>query len=79
MTATVEAAERAETTWGSLDPIQRELLALRAAGLSVEAAARRVHVSRRTAWRRLAEARTELGLSSNADAVRAFRAGPPAP
>jgi DNA-directed RNA polymerase specialized sigma24 family protein len=73
MTTTISALTgRARDEWGALDPVQQELLMLRAQGMSVAAAARIVHVSRRTAWRRLAEARIELGVGSNADAVRTF-------
>jgi DNA-binding NarL/FixJ family response regulator len=53
----------------SLDEEQRRLLALLAHGLSVPEAARRLHLSRRTAERRLAEARAALGATTNAEAV----------
>jgi DNA-binding NarL/FixJ family response regulator len=53
----------------ALDEVQRRLLALLACGLSVPEAARRLHLSRRTAERRLAEARVALGAATNAEAV----------
>lgn len=52
---------------------QRDLLALLADGLTLGAAARELHLSRRTADRRLAEARAKLGVESTAEAVVAFR------
>jgi DNA-binding CsgD family transcriptional regulator len=51
---------------------QRELLALLADGLSLGDAAQRLHLSRRTADRRLAAARATLGASTTAEAVHAF-------
>jgi DNA-binding CsgD family transcriptional regulator len=69
----MQAAARATGADGPgadrLDEIQRELLRLRADGMTVAAAARTVHVSRRTAWRRLAAARVVLGVDRNAAAV----------
>jgi DNA-binding CsgD family transcriptional regulator len=53
----------------SRDDEQRRLLALLATGLSVREAARRLHLSPRTAERRLAEARAALGARTNAEAV----------
>jgi DNA-binding NarL/FixJ family response regulator len=53
----------------TLDEEQRRLLALLACGFSVPEAARRLHLSRRTAERRLAEARAALGATTNAEAV----------
>lgn len=53
----------------TLDEEQRRLLALLACGLSVPETARRLHLSRRTAERRLAEARAALGAATNAEAV----------
>ena len=53
----------------ALDEEQRRLLGLLARGLSVPAAARRLHLSPRTAERRLAEARAALGATTNAEAV----------
>jgi DNA-binding NarL/FixJ family response regulator len=51
---------------------QRDLLALLADGLSLGDAAERLHLSRRTADRRLAAARTTLGASTTAEALHAF-------
>jgi DNA-binding CsgD family transcriptional regulator len=53
----------------ALDDEQRRLLELLGGGLSVVEAARRLHLSRRTAERRLAEARSILGAATNAEAV----------
>jgi DNA-binding NarL/FixJ family response regulator len=58
-----------ESPLARLDDEQRLLLGLLAEGLSVAAASRQVHVSRRTADRRLASARAALGVRSNAEAV----------
>lgn len=58
----------------TLDDAQRELLRLLGGGLSVGEAAARLHLSPRTAERRLAEARAALGAATNAEAVlRALR------
>lgn len=54
---------------------QRRLLELLAGGETLGEAARRLSLSRRTADRRLAEARNALGVASTAQAVLAFRAG----
>ena len=54
---------------GALDDEQRRLLRLLCHGLSVAEAARRLHLSRRTAERRLASARAALGAATNAEAV----------
>ena len=51
---------------------QRELLALLAEGSSLGDAAERLHLSRRTADRRLAAARATLGAATTAEALRAF-------
>ena len=51
---------------------QRELLALLADGLSLGDAAERLHLSRRTADRRLAAARATLGAATTAEALRVF-------
>jgi DNA-binding NarL/FixJ family response regulator len=51
---------------------QRELLALLAEGLSLGEAADRLHLSRRTADRRLAAARAALGVATTVEAVAAF-------
>lgn len=48
---------------------QRRLLELLGEGLSVTEAAKRIHLSERTAERRLAEARARLGAATNAQAV----------
>jgi DNA-binding CsgD family transcriptional regulator len=48
---------------------QRQLLRLLADGLSVAEAAAFLHLSRRTAERRLAEARAVLGVATTAEAV----------
>jgi DNA-binding CsgD family transcriptional regulator len=53
----------------ALDEEQRRLLGLLGRGFSVREAARRLHLSRRTAERRLAEARAALGAATNAEAV----------
>lgn len=53
----------------ALDDEQRRLLELLGRGLSVVEAARRLHLSRRTAERRLAEARSIVGAATNAEAV----------
>ena len=53
----------------SLDHEQAALLEALAAGLTVTAAAERAHLSRRTANRRLSEARARLGVGSTAEAV----------
>jgi DNA-binding CsgD family transcriptional regulator len=57
----------------ALDDEQRRLLELLGRGLSVVEAARRLHLSRRTAERRLAEARSILGAATNAEAVLRVR------
>ena len=48
---------------------ERELLALLAGGATLGVAARRLHLSRRTADRRLAAARAKLGVKTTAEAV----------
>ena len=53
----------------ALNEEQRRLLGLLARGLSVTEAARALHLSPRTAQRRLAEARASLGAATNAEAV----------
>jgi DNA-binding CsgD family transcriptional regulator len=53
----------------ALDDEQRRLLELLGRGLSVVEAAGRLHLSRRTAERRLAQARSILGAATNAAAV----------
>lgn len=54
---------------GALDDEQRRLLALLGGGLSVAEAAQRLHLSPRTAERRLAAARASIGAATNAEAV----------
>jgi DNA-binding CsgD family transcriptional regulator len=51
---------------------ERELLALLAGGSTLGSAASRLHLSRRTADRRLAAARRKLGAASTAEAVVEF-------
>jgi DNA-binding NarL/FixJ family response regulator len=64
---------------GSLHPDGAALLAALAEGDSIDSAARRVGMSRRTAHRRLARARATLGVRTNAAAVARFSSrGPPA-
>jgi LuxR family transcriptional regulator, regulator of acetate metabolism len=53
----------------TLDEQQRRLLALLGRGLSVAEASKQLHLSPRTAERRLAEARAALGAGTNAEAV----------
>jgi len=65
--------EPKESPLERLDEDQRRLLDLLAEGCSVADASRRVHVSRRTADRRLAAARAALGVRSNAEAVVLLR------
>ena len=52
-----------------LSPVQQELLARLAAGATVTDAAAELSVSRRTANRLLADARTRLGVDTTAEAV----------
>jgi DNA-binding NarL/FixJ family response regulator len=54
---------------GPLDDEQRRLLELLCHGLTVTEAARRLHLSGRTAERRLADARSALGAATNAEAA----------
>lgn len=62
-----------ELGWVVLDPEERRLLDLLGDGLSLAEAASRLHVARRTADRRLAAARTRLGVSSNGVAIAVRR------
>jgi DNA-binding NarL/FixJ family response regulator len=57
----------------------RALLDLLAGGCSISESAQRLHLSRRTATRRLAEARRVLDVNSTAEALVAFHAYPRAP
>jgi DNA-binding NarL/FixJ family response regulator len=52
---------------------ERSLLELLAEGITLGQAAERLHLSRRTADRRLAAARSKLGASSTAEALVLFR------
>lgn len=63
-----------EPTAPCLDAEQRELLALLANGASLGSAAARLHLSRRSADRRLAGIRTQLGVDSTGAAVAVRRA-----
>lgn len=65
----------------ALDPQAVALLELLADGATTAGAARRLHLSTRSAYRQLAAAREVLGVRTNAQAllaVRATRAGGPA-
>lgn len=55
-----------------LEPHHTELLDLLVTGATLTAAATRLHLSRRTAHRRLAEARQRLGVDTTAEAVAAW-------
>jgi DNA-binding CsgD family transcriptional regulator len=63
------AVGRRELSDNPLRSDQRRLLELLAEGMTVEEAARRVFISRRTADRRLAEARIALGVRTTTEAV----------
>mgnify|MGYP000721064339 CR=1 FL=1 len=69
---------QARATTDALTPIQRALLDALARGETVTAAAQDLHVSRRTANRLLADARSQLGVETNAEAIRRRSADPPA-
>lgn len=56
---------------GALTPEEEALLALLLGGAGLGEAARALHISRRTADRRLAHARAVLGSASTAEALRA--------
>jgi DNA-binding NarL/FixJ family response regulator len=64
------AAAPTDHAVASLEPLQHALLAALADGATVTAAAGASHVSRRTANRALADARSRLGVDSTASAVR---------
>jgi hypothetical protein len=66
---TVELVELGPDPLAVLDDDQRALLAALAAGASVGAAADALHLSTRTAERRLAAARRSLGVRTTAEAV----------
>jgi DNA-binding NarL/FixJ family response regulator len=57
----------------ALEPEDVALLGLLATGESLREAARQLHLSTRTADRRLARARATLGVDTTAEAVRAIR------
>lgn len=57
----------------ALPPLQQQLLDALADGATVTAAAEAAHVSRRTANRALAAARSQLGVATNAAAIRRWR------
>jgi DNA-binding NarL/FixJ family response regulator len=57
----------------ALEPEDMALLRLLAAGESLRQAARQLHLSTRTADRRLARARATLGVATTAEAVSAIR------
>jgi DNA-binding NarL/FixJ family response regulator len=65
----VELVELGPDPLAVLDDDQRALLAALAAGTSVSAAADALHLSTRTAERRLAAARRSLGVRTTAEAV----------
>lgn len=58
-----------------LDPVAMALLELLAAGESTDRAARRLHLSTRSAYRMLGVVRTTLGVSSNMEALLIARSG----
>jgi DNA-binding CsgD family transcriptional regulator/tetratricopeptide (TPR) repeat protein len=58
---------------GGLAPEERALLSLLAQGVALGSAATSLHMSRRTADRRLARARRRLGVTTTTEAVSAFR------
>jgi len=72
----VEAPPQAGMTPPPLGPEQRRLVGLLASGATVDEAARTLHLSRRTAQRRLAEIRRRLDVPTTAAAVaRSVRLG----
>jgi DNA-binding NarL/FixJ family response regulator len=74
----VEWREREQTPCSVLGAEERSLLEHLAAGLSLAEAARRLHLSRRTADRRLQVARQALGAASTAEALVRLRRNPSA-
>lgn len=62
------------SAWEQLTDDQRRIIAALAAGWTVEIAAGQLGWSRRTATRRLGEAKRALGVASTAEAVRAMPA-----
>ena len=60
-----------------IDPVAVQVLDLLASGVTVADAARRLHLSTRSAHRRLAAARAALGVDSTTEAVRRTRAARP--
>lgn len=69
----------AASSAASLTPAQRDLLDALAEGATVTAAAAALHVSRRTANRLLADARSQLGVDTTAAAVRRWIGLRPSP
>jgi DNA-binding NarL/FixJ family response regulator len=69
---------REQTPCSVLGAEERSLLEHLAAGLSLAEAARRLHLSRRTADRRLRAARQALGAASTAEALVRLRRDPSA-
>ncbi len=67
-----DVREGTETPGASLSVDHTELLDALASGLTVADAARKLGLSRRTAVRRLAEARARLGAASTTEAVRKY-------
>lgn len=67
-------AGKASTTADLLDADHGELLAALATGATLTAAAADLHLSRRTAHRRIAEARQRLGVNTTVEAVAAWLA-----
>ena len=74
----VEWREREQAPCSVLGAEERSLLEHLAAGLSLAEAARRLHLSRRTADRRLQAARRALGATSTAEALVRMRRDPSA-
>jgi DNA-binding NarL/FixJ family response regulator len=69
----VEYRRTGQTGEGRLGREQRQLLELIAQGASLGEAAKELHISRRTADRRLAAARAALGVRTTAEAVALLR------
>jgi DNA-binding NarL/FixJ family response regulator len=65
----VEPLPTKQPASGGLEPEQRRLVSLLASGKTVDEAARTLHLSRRTAQRRLADIRNRLGVPTTAAAV----------
>ena len=71
--------ERDDDPLVELDQEQRELLALLADGLTLGEAASRLHISRRTADRRIADAKRTLGVASTSEALTIVARSSPRP